>query len=614
MEHMEETEVPDNTAQLLLVLETLDKVSKAMVGVGAKVDALTEKVDIQGTEIKTLKEKSPPLSPIGLQEDNDDISDKQAKALLEQQLGLKDRRNSFLAKQSLTGELDKKLSGTLEEQQVQLLHVQKNVSESMQVDRVSIPDLIKALEFQSAFVYNYGQAKALIFFFKLAAIEEMCENEHRLGSDLSTFLTPSTIYTLPDKSIIKIVARTVRSKYCIERDGLARTVMSFSKTLKAKNPLWKFGIIQFDRQLHPALVQWIRETKRGWSYLTEGATEEEMKTWPVERFGSKDEPQLLRIFAEGLGAFKGDFMRLWTERKTKQMDKVSDFFIQLEDTAAQLCDKAMQFRIDDAANREPTPLDKLREQLESTPRYTRVAQRPNFSTEVDSHGNPTKVAFHGKSDSRPLEFGKPGYPEMPRYGSSSRDFTPRQGSYNNHTPRRIAALTEYDEDDSILDQYAAVAPERCLLQPEPNEEYENDEGSFDVNLSALMRGAPSPYNPTKTTAAVDPNKPCFIHFNVGCDGRCGGYSHDEAAMEKKAYDQLAELLKSRFGGRERTTRNMEKILAGMGATQSSPGPYVKNYSSTKPRQALITGDPESHPGFLRPIAGETETEAAPADY
>ena len=604
MEDMEETNAPDSTVQLLLVLDSLDKVTKALTGMGAKVDSLTEKVDTQGMEIKTLKEKSPPPSPMVTLDEKGDISDAEAKILLEQQIALKNRRNSFLARQSLTGELDKKLSGTLEEQQVQLLHVQKNVSESMQVGRVSIPDLIKALEFQSAFVYNYGQAKSLVFFFAQMAIEEMCENEHRLGSDLSTFLTPSTIYTLPDKTITKIVARTVRSKYCIERDGLARTVMGFSRVLKAKNPLWKFGIAQFDRQLHPPLVRWIRETKKGWSLLTEGATEEEMKTWPEERFGSKDAPQLLRIFADGLGDFRGDFMRLWTEKKTKQMDKVEEFFIQLENTAAQLCDKAMQFRIDDAANREPTPLDKLREQLESTPKYTRVAQRPTA---------PTSGSIFGKSESKPVEFGKPGYPEMPKYGSPNRDFAPRQGG-NNYTPRRISALTGYDDDDSILDQHAAVAPDRPFPQPELGEEVVDDEEFLDVNLSALMRGAPSPYNPTKTKAAVDPNKPCFIHFNVGCDGRCGGYSHDEALMEKKAYDQLAELLKSRFGGRERTMRNMDKILAGMGATQSSPGPYVKNYSSTKPRQALITGDPDSHPGFLRPIVGETETEAAPADY
>ena len=603
---MEEEDTPDPMSK---VANALEKVTEALAKMGEKMADLGTKVESQETEIKRLKEQpiSPiqPLSPIDEKELD---SDEEARILLEKET--RRRRNSYLAKVALDGEMDKKLSGSLEEQQVQLLHVQKNVVESMQVDNVSIPDAIRATEFQSIFVHQFGQKKGLIFFFKVGAHEEMCENEIRLGTDLSQFLNPSTIYTLSDATIMKVVARYVRSKYTIERDGLGRTIMGFTKTLKAKSPNWKFGILYFDRMLHPRLVVWIREMKKGWELLNIGATEGEKKTWPDERFGSKDHPHLLRIFAEGLGEFKDDFMRLMGEKKTKKMDSATDFFSELDAIGASMCDKSLQLRLDDALNREPTPLSKLREQVE-TPKYTRVAQRP---TTVDSTTN------FGRSEMKSVEFGKPGYPEMPKYGSSARDPTPRQSGFNNHTPRRIAALTGLDEDDSILDQNAVVVPERSFLQFPPAEEDEDDEESFGVNLSALMRGSSAPYPGAKSLydpkakAPADPTKPCFVHFRTGCDGRCGGYSHDEKLMEKKAYDQLEDLLTSRFGGRERTMRNMDKILAGMGATQASPGPYVKTYSSTKPRQALITGDPESHPGVLRPAGGDTETEATPADY
>ena len=75
MEDMEETNAPDSTVQLLLVLDSLDKVTKALTGMGAKVDSLTEKVDTQGMEIKTLKEKSPPPSPTVTLDEKGDTSD-----------------------------------------------------------------------------------------------------------------------------------------------------------------------------------------------------------------------------------------------------------------------------------------------------------------------------------------------------------------------------------------------------------------------------------------------------------------------------------------------------------------------------------------------------------
>jgi hypothetical protein len=114
-----------------------------------------------------------------------------------------------------------------------------------------------------------------------------------------------------------------------------------------------------------------------------------------------------------------------------------------------------------------------------------------------------------------------------------------------------------------------------------------------ASLFQIAGGVVTPYK----KALYDPNrkgpintsKPCFTHFNKGCDGSCGGYSHDPGDMEKYGYKVLEELFHSKYGGQSRISRNLDKIV--LAQRHLRPGP-VSFSAQPKPRLASITSEPD----------------------
>ena len=78
-------------------------------------------------------------------------------------------------------------------------------------------------------------------------------------------------------------------------------------------------------------------------------------------------------------------------------------------------------------------------------------------------------------------------------------------------------------------------------------------------------------------------------------------------MEDLAYKTLKDLVTSRYGGRERTLRNLDRILA----VQAQPSP--ERLPASRARLSLITGEPNLNPGPLVPIQGATTNAGASAE-
>ena len=78
----------------------------------------------------------------------------------------------------------------------------------------------------------------------------------------------------------------------------------------------------------------------------------------------------------------------------------------------------------------------------------------------------------------------------------------------------------------------------------------------------------------KAQVPVDPNKPCFTHYCTGCDGKCGGYNHDESAIEKLAFKSLEDIVMSHYVGEERATDNMKNFIQTIAMSKSTTHEYL----------------------------------------
>ena len=232
---------------------------------------------------------------------------------------------------------------------------------------------------------------------------------------------------------------------------------------------------------------------------------------------------------------------------------------------------------------------------ESHSRLTIFELRVGTREQSSRPREPERVLARTPDNSKPAAYGKPNYPSMPAYGSNGRDSAANHRTY----PARQAVLDEPDLDKSYTSD---LAFERVAPAPDEDDEdaESEDRVEFDSSLSALLgQGKPA--------AKGDPNKPCFSHFRHGCDGRCGGFGHDEGMMEDLAYKTLKDLVTSRYGGRERTLRNLDRILA----VQAQPSP--ERLPASRARLSLITGEPNLNPGPLVPIQGATTNAGASAE-
>ena len=572
--------------------ETMNTLGGKIESVAANVSKMDEGLAAQREDIEQLK-KTPPkrLRPLrGLVRDDDEempgLVDEDYESDSER-LKSSDRRDSYVASGTLTEEVRRMSAGRQAEAQLQstagqnekavtILITQKNVPAQYQKKYVSIPDLWEAQEFRQIFMSENSQEKGLIYFFTAEAHLEMIKSEDTLGTPLATFLDVATIFRLKDHQVVDVIVRLVRYKYTLNRDGFIKTMMGLSRRLRALSPTWSFGIIGYDRQLHPRFVEWHKRLKKGWILLVTGITAEEKEAWPKEKMLTKESPGAIGIILEGLAEFAGNFARAIGEDKLKKMDSVMVFFDALEEVDKKLTKQALSFRIANAPYEAQTPMQELREQV-SRPRA------------------PEKVLARTPDNSKPAAYGKPNYPSMPAYGSNARD-----SAMNHRThPARQAVLDEPDLDKSYTSD---LAFERVAPAPDEDDEdaESEDRVEFDSSLSALLgQGKPA--------AVGDPNKPCFGHFRHGCDGRCGGFGHDEGMMEDLAYKTLKDLVTSRYGGRERTLRNLDRILA----VQAQPSP--ERLPASRARLSLITGEPNLNPGPLVPIQGATTNAGASAE-
>ena len=600
--------------------KALDTIMQAASGLNAKIDIVTVEQANQKSEIEAIKNTprklSPPtLLPLGPplgNYENDNFGDDQGLPdahELDAPASRKstDRRNSYITSSMLSGIEKKTVIPGPVDVGVTVLQVQKNVPAHYQVDVVSIPKLVEAKQNQQVFISENGQNKTLVFFYTTEALKLMIKSEETLSTPLAHFLNLATIYTMTDEDIEIIIARLVRDKYTTTRDALVKTVMGMAPQLKAYSMSWSFSIVGYDRQLHSRVVEWIKKMRQGWELLIQGVTDREKQSWIKERYGSVQNPRMLRVFIDGLGEYGDNFVRLLDEEKLKKMDSVMEFLDALEAVDKKMCAKALQLRREDGPNEAFTPLKDLRHQMVRTP------------APVDKFGGGNSDKFGGQSEPRifrPQEkspqFGRPNYPSMPSYGSNNHGSAPNSRGYQ---PRQ-SALEEVDLDMSYASEPGS-APVMPFAVPGDEDDDDDAEFRFDADLAAMMGRANTAMSSGgkalfdhKAKSPGDPAKPCFAYYRGKCDGKCGGYSHDDVMMEKLAFKQLEDIYVSRFGGRERTQRNLEKIIATTLHVQLNP----PQMPASRARVSILTGEPNENPGSLIPIGSAKPSGDDPLDY
>ena len=598
----------------------LDTIMQAVSGLNAKIDVVTVEQANQKSEIEAIKntprKPSPPTllplgPPFGDEQDLLDTDGLDAPASRRSTA----RRDSYITTSMLLGVEKKTVIPGPVDASVTVLQVQKNVPAHYLIDVVSIPKLIEAKQNQQVFISENGQQKTLVFFYTTDALKLMIKSEETLSTPLAHFLNLATIYTMTDEDIEYIIARLVRDRYTMTRNGLVKTLMGMVPQLKAYNTSWLFSIVGYDKQLHSRVVEWIKKMHQGWELLIQGVTDREKQSWIKERYGSVQNPGMLRVLLDGLGEYGDNFVRLLDEEKIKKMDSVTEFLDALEAIDEKMCARALQLRREDGPNEEFTPLKDLRQQMVRTP--APVAKFINSNS--DKFGGSNSDKFGGQSEPRifrPQEkspqFGRPNYPSMPSYGSNNHGLAPNSRGYQ---PRQ-SALEEVDLDMSYASEPGS-APVMPFAVPGDEDDDDDAEFRFDADLAAMMGRANTAMSSGgkalfdhKAKSPGDPAKPCFAYYRGKCDGKCGGYSHDDVMMEKLAFKQLEDIYVSRFGGRERTQRNLEKIIATTLHVQLNP----PQMPASRARVSILTGEPNENPGSLIPIGSAKPSGDDPSDY
>ena len=547
--------------------KALDTLLHAVSVLTTKIDMVTVEQANQKNEIATIKntpgKPSPPLllslgPPLGNYE-NDNFGDDQGLPdahELDAPASRKstDRRNSYITSSMLSGVEKKTVIPGPVDVGVTVLQVQKNVPAHYQVDVVSIPKLVEAKQNQQVFISENGQNKTLVFFYTTEALKLMIKSEETLSTPLAHFLNLATIYTMTDEDIEIIIARLVRDKYTTTRDALVKTVMGMAPQLKAYSMSWSFSIVGYDRQLHSRVVEWIKKMRQGWELLIHGVTEREKQSWIKERYGSPPNPGMLRVLIDGLGEYGDNFVRLLDEEKLKKMDSVMEFLDALEAVDKKMCARVLQLRREDGPNETFTPLKDLRHQMVRTPapdaKFINSNSDKFGGNNSDKFGGNNSDKFSGQSEQRVFrpqekspQFGRPNYPSMPSYGSNNHGSAPNSRGYH---PRQ-SALEEVDLDMSYASEPGS-APVMPFAVPGDEDDDDDAEFRFDADLAAMMGRANTAMSSGgkalfdhKAKSPGDPAKPCFAYYRGKCDGKCGGYSHDDVMMEKLAFKQLEDI-------------------------------------------------------------------------
>ena len=247
------TEEPDlENRAMTQTHNALAAVLEAISGLNGKIDSMAVEQAKQKAEIESIKNTPfrlppTPLNPLGPiingdgDEDYSDMPNLESDAPPSRRST--DRRNSFMASNTLAEEVRMSSTAGAHDAGVTLLHVQKTVPAHLQVDIVSIPKLVEAKENQQIFINEHQQRKTLVHFFTTAALNHMIKSEETLSTPLAQFLTLATVYTLQDEVIENIVARLVRSKYCVTRNKLVKTIMGMAPQLQAYGSTWSFSIV-----------------------------------------------------------------------------------------------------------------------------------------------------------------------------------------------------------------------------------------------------------------------------------------------------------------------------------------------------------------------------------
>ena len=193
---------------------------------------------------------------------------------------------------------------------------------------------------------THDKSKKLVHFFHTKELNQLVDNERRLGNPGCSLLTYGRIFDSSDNDIERYVANFFRPLSCADyRERMLNSVTKIEAY--AEDRIGDFYVIQvkdFDTKLHPKFSKGIMEFREFYTIFRLGAKVEELALQPKDNFGKKNHPGVFRIGLEIFGPYEESITSYVGEDNIKNCKSVDEFVTFLKDAINELCTDAKNLR------------------------------------------------------------------------------------------------------------------------------------------------------------------------------------------------------------------------------------------------------------------------------
>lgn len=453
-----------------------------------------------------------------------------------------------------------------------MLKVPQKVDESLIIKTLSIRAVLLMRDNHRTFTASTGDdTKKLSHFVERRLIKDVVDNEHRLGTEVSEWVTYDNIYEVTDKLFMQMVARKLRP---LTADDYNSTFIAQIRHLNSLHPAWKFGVASYDDELHGPVAKLLEHTEATYRLFEVGSTKAEAELWPKLEYGSKERPGLFRLFMKLFRTFEDNFTELVGVDNLKAMKTAEEFFRALHKVNNSQCDEAKKLKALNARSQKPRTLDDLVKEVGDKRMQTEFMRGKEYNGQ-----------YHAGRDAHPSSKAL-GAPRMSQLADE--DVSPGFSPDLKYASR---AQVHPDYDDCDLEEGEEIRSLRALL-----------------GLEATPKRTGVLFDPKSGKVPVDRSTmPCFTHFKEPHEGPCA-YSHREAHMHEVRNKYMQALLSSPFAGDDWVEKEVHKFRAAKRQVGSA-GPAAPGRSPGLRKMGTEAAQPEPDP--LDPLVSQADGGPAP---
>jgi len=245
----------------------------------------------------------------------------------------KDRRESDFFATSALQEGGSTLPG------LQTVATPREIPVTDMVSTISIAAMMRLKGRYREFQRVIDPTKKLIHFFPEKLAKSLVDSERRLRAVNSHLLHYDNIYLTDDRSLMSMVARFVRP---LTGPNYLNSFVDNVYRPKPIDRTWKFGISEYDTQIHTAICNFAEQCKTVYEILETDCSTVDKQLWPMPNWGKSSEQGLLRTLHELLGDYKDNFTAAMTNKKLEKMASLDEYLDLLKEENDRMCTEAIQ--------------------------------------------------------------------------------------------------------------------------------------------------------------------------------------------------------------------------------------------------------------------------------